>query len=210
MKSPRKLLVVVDFDGTIIAENSTRVFEKCLVSKLDSRLLKHLLLALLFTKLAALTDRFFRILDKLLDVSDSRRLLVIPVTAGFLNSRSIEECVKQASRSLTFNSNFFRVLEALKVNLSDVVVLSNGFKQIIESFAEYRELHFKAIIASELSSQGYYVAREVRIPVKKIVLEKLSERNTVVYVTDALGEYLEFKKLEKLKDIKVLLVATSH
>lgn len=209
MSPPRSPLVIFDFDGTIVVENSTRIFEKCIISRLNNRFLKHLLLALLFTKLSIIVDYLFRILGKLLDVSDSRRLVLVPMVSRLIKPDEVEECLAKASKSLNINEAVIKILKALNIEWDDVIVLSNGFKLIIELFAEAMGIHFKAIIATGLSRRGYYVTHEVRIPVKRLVLEKLSKKRRVIYVTDAFDEYLEFKRLEGVNSrLKTLLVAT--
>jgi hypothetical protein len=197
------LIVVLDFDGTLIKENSSRLFEECLIKRIKNPILKQFLILILFSRLSLFVDAVLAMISRMINTYDLRRKIIVESVCKWIGIQEVKECIKLTAKSLNANDRLFRIATLYQDKL---LILSNGLDLIIHEFLKVRGLNVKAIFADSLiiNENCVQILHRIGIKGKKMILRNLSYHHEIIYITDDLKEYNMLKK--SVKKCKVLLV----
>jgi hypothetical protein len=137
--------IIVDFDETLIFENSSRVFEKVLFDQ-SNGITRFLLRSLFFGKVSPLTNRVLGIFSLLFLGGRDMRLLFFLIVFKETIRRNSDFLIEQTITFLNINPELNTELQK-----GDIIILSRGICEIITSFLERNNFLFTKVIGSKLS-----------------------------------------------------------
>jgi hypothetical protein len=157
------MVTVVDFDGTLVKENSSRVLENLLMG--GSGVLNFVGPLLL-------------VLGKLLGYEgDFRRYVIMNLALKKHGARHLKEAMEKTAERLTVRREFMD---------KDLIILSSGLLPVITATVRLNNLRVIEVHASRPMIEGNRVVIRELTPEKKgKILEELSRRyGGIVYYTD--------------------------
>jgi len=169
------MVLVVDFDGTLVKENSSRLLENLLIKR--TRILGLLLLGL----------------GKILRYKgDLRRYIILNFFIKTHGKEDLIKSMKNVAEQLTVREEFKN---------KEFIVLSSGLKPIIENTIKINNLKALEVYASELIIYDKKVeVKELTLNEKAIMLENLVKKyHHITYITDDIKEAFQLKHYENTK-----------
>ena len=150
------MVLVVDFDGTLVRENSSRVLEDILMGK--------------WTVLGPLLPG----LGKLVGYrGDFRRRIVLSLSLRMYGPEKLKEAMTKTARQLTVREEFKH---------EKLIIVSSGLHPIIRNVVELHDLKVVGIYATKITyHNGTLKVKEVTINDKVRILKGLDVKT---YVTD--------------------------
>ena len=199
------LLIVLDFDGTLVKENSSRVCEKLLINDCDNLLSRRFFSCFFFSRtfLNVLLIKTFAILSYLLK-TDFRRMFILSIVQKCKRKHTTIYIMRKAAKSLHLNDSLWKFLPTRDV---ETVILSNGLDIIIKEFCKLNNLNIKYIFASKTSIYDDKIKIEYEFFHKKhLILEFISRTlkpDSILFISDneediALKDRLKCSKIHVL------------
>ncbi len=173
------MVLVVDFDGTLVKENSSRLLENLLIKR---------------TKIPGL---LFLGLGKMLRYKgDFRRYMILNFFVKRHGKKNLIESMKKVAEQLTVREQFKN---------KEFIVLSSGLAPIIKHTIKINNLKALKIYASELIIHDKKVKiKELTLKDKRKILEKLVDKyHNITYYTDDIKEAVRLK----LKGVEVICIS---
>jgi len=172
------MVLVVDFDGTLVRENSSRV--------LESLLIRH----------SKFWGPFLVGLGKLIGYEgDFRRYVILNLSVKKYGPEKLKEAMKKTAEKLTVREEFKN---------REFIVLSSGLLPVIMLTIKLNNLNASKVYASKLSVVDNRITiRELTTKNKARILKELSDKyGNVVYYTDDKNELVRLK----CERIKVIII----
>jgi len=192
-------MLIVDFDKTIVTENSSRVLEREVFNSLKTPFRRCILYIIFFSPLKVFTNIFFYLIALLFyDRQDLRlRAFMSMCKKEFMADKDLY--FKATSQKLTFNGKILKYLGE-----GDFVILSNGIRDIIVSFLDSRGIGCSAV-ESSLFSAGKLALKNIHDKINY-----LAAKESFTYLTDDPKELSLLKKkcLIEVKKIDGLFMAS--
>jgi len=183
------MVLVTDFDGTLVKENSTKLLESMIIRYLGFP--ENVML-----KVGRIPELLLLGLGKTLHYKgDFKRYLLLNFFVRRFGENHLFEIMRRVAEQLTVREMF---------RDKEIIILSSGLKPIIKRVVEINKLNVLKIYASEVLVYGRRVSiKEITIDDKIRILEKLAIMYPVIeYCTDDIRE----AKLIKNKMIKVITI----
>lgn len=175
---------IFDFDGTIVKENSSRIFEKKIYKYISHPTKK--LLFLIFYKWPTtrwIWQNLFRLLYRLSGKKWDSQLWLTFFFFGYYIALVWDKIIRDVIPELSLNT---KVVESLWL-YKDIYILSNGIDKVIHAFCQAHNLNFP-IIASEIWDTEWgitYLTRLSDVNTKLLSIEQLRNNyKNVTYYTD--------------------------
>lgn len=186
--------VLIDFDGTLIKNNSSRVLEKHILLRADgwqSVLLK----LLFFNRLFIWFDKFFSFMSiYFFDYIDARLLLFLKLTKDVYKYKS-KDINLDVVKSLLINKDLYNNYK------SDYpIILSKGLDTIILECIKFNKLKRLKIVSSKIDFEPK-VNFELMNNAKKITY--MREYLPCLYLTDDVAEVNYIRKYSRIHIVNV-------
>lgn len=186
--------VLIDFDGTLIKNNSSRVLEKHILLRADgwqSVLLK----LLFFNRLFIWFDKFFSFMSiYFFDYIDARLLLFLKLTKDVYKYKS-KDINLDVVKSLLINKDLYNNYK------SDYpIILSKGLDTIILECIKFNKLKRLKIVSSKIDFEPK-VNFELMNNAKKITY--MREHLPCLYLTDDVAEVNYIRKYSRIHIVNV-------
>ena len=107
-------MILLDFDGTLVKENSSRLLEKVLICSIQNSFLKKLFMVLLFSRASLVINVGFAFLTKLRYGADVRRRFLLYLLPKLQRDINMINAAKLVAKMLTLNTNLMKLVEILK------------------------------------------------------------------------------------------------
>lgn len=200
------MYIVLDFDGTLVKENSSRIFEQQLISCIQNTIIRWFLFLIFFSRLSHITNYMLALISKIINVYDLRRRIIIKFVARWIGVQRIRASIKLTVRKLNANETLCHLISSCQDRL---LILSSSLDVIIHQFLKERNIQAKAVIASKLVIDNNCVSilYEIGLKEKEEILNKLSKHSKVIYITDDLKEYHILKSRITKNGCKVLMLS---
>lgn len=184
------MVLVTDFDGTLVRENSSRLLENLLIKYLG-------ISGDVLAKLDKLIELLLLGFGKALHYKgDFKRYVILNLFVKRFGGENLSKVMKSIAEQLTVRELFKN---------RKFIVLSSAFAPIIKSTVELNNLRAFKIYASKLLVRGHRVkTKDITIDDKIRILKKLVNKyHNIVYCTDDIKEANQINKLEMIRVVVI-------
>ena len=186
MRGTNVLLIVLDFDGTLVKENSSRLCEKLLINDCENLLCRIFFNAFFLSKtyLNLLLFKIFAIFGYLLK-TDFRRMFILSIIQKYKRKHTTKYILRKAVKSLHINDRLWKYIPTKDVK---IVILSNGLDIIIKEFCKLHALNVKYIFATRTSIYGDNIKIEHQFYHNKHQILEIINRtlkpDSIIFISD--------------------------
>ena len=187
---------IFDFDGTLVSQNSTRVFEKISYAELAG-LRKGVVYILYFFLSGFVINIAASLCSRLSKNSIDWRFKIFWILCKSKVILNIDEIISNVSSELSLN-------ESISIDYSlPIKVATCGLNCVVQNFCEMNDINYEIIVSSRIDSNNGRTELKLISPSdKSISLAKLVWKN---YLTDDSNEaeliQLELHKLSKKSSV---------
>lgn len=178
---PSQSKLILDFDGTLVKENSARVFE-AVTLRHHGRLKTKAISVVYFGPLRKHVDRIFGGLARVFYGGKDLRLATFLVLSKKVLAARHQEITEKTATILSMNSD---LVQMFGVKDGPVIILSCGLRPIIEEFLRRNEIDGEVRMASSVRIGANKLKFNIMAPAHKLgFLEKGNEFEKTLYLTD--------------------------
>jgi len=185
-------MYITDFDGTVILENSSRVFEKIILK--HSHKNRYLTYLMFFSKFEKYFDYLFHLISNMTSKTDLR-LQIFLILQQEIIKKEYSTIIDEVTHSLNINKKVY-----LKIKKKEFAILSNGLYPIIKKFSKYHKLNPKCIIASKGAIQNGRLVINLRSLKDKT--KYLQDIRSFIYLSDNHKEITDMMSALNITNVK--------
>ena len=201
-----KVMILLDFDGTLVKENSSRLLEKVLINSIQNSFLKKLFMVLLFSGASLVINVGFVFLTRLCHGADVRRRFLLYLLPKLQRDINMINAAKLVAKMLTLNINLMKLANELTKDYGkDVIIVSSAMDVIIEEFISAKikdiyknNLNIVAVYATRTAVKGKLIRIVSEFTCKdktKVISDLSGKYSKIAYVTDDIRELKELRTL---------------
>ncbi|RLF00055.1 MAG: hypothetical protein DRJ59_07480 [Thermoprotei archaeon] len=191
----RKIFFIVDFDGTIVKENSSIILAQLIISSLTNSLARVFYKVLLFLLPRLSPMLWFLSMLRNNDIDLVRYLIVFRLIHK--NNIDFAKVSRISARLLTLKNNVLELLHDLvKKYDCKIIILSAGVRDIIDAFLHRtlisKQLKIKTIVATTIIKKNPLTIREItkrsKVRVLSLIKRKYGNKVILIYISDSINE----------------------
>lgn len=172
--------IVLDFDGTLVLENSSRLFEN-ITYKYNDTMTRYFIYIIFFSSMSKIFNRIFRFVSIILLKEIDIRLYIYTYMSKKTITDNFEKIIDDVSSNLSLNKELYE-----KHKDKEITILSRGIVDIIERFSKHKNIKYNRIIGSKIELIGDKIHFNILSFEDKV--KYLENFNNFIYYTDSMSE----------------------
>lgn len=188
--------IILDFDGTFILENSSRLFED-ITFEYNKSTLRPFVYIIFFSDISNIFNKIFVFISFLLLKGKDFRLYLYVTMSQNTISTNFNDIMNKVVSNLTLNTKLYNEYKDKKVT-----ILSKGFFIIIEKFLKTKDIKCDKIVGSNIGTNGDKIYLNLLSFESK--MNYLKELYNFMYYTDSMSEIRYIDRMLKNKNIFII------
>lgn len=188
--------IILDFDGTLVLNNSARKFES-ITFKYNKSMKRHIIYLIFFSDISKIFNKIFAFISILLLKGKDFRLYLYVLMSQNTIIDNFDKITNIVASDLALNTKLYDECRDKKIT-----VLSKGFVVIIEKFLKANNIKCDRIVGSNIGINGDKIYFSLLSFENK--MNYLEELYNFIYYTDSISEIRYINNRLKNKNIFII------